>query len=195
MRSSITRRIFLVAVCIFSASAFFPSAVAESQVPPPKGLRVLTAGHSFHVWMPGLLAELAEKAGIVGSGNLAGIRNEAIDRLIAGLEKKRVMNTKEREIVAYHESGHAIVATETDSLFNSGTSSVVSVIVDTTAPSLTITSRKTGAAGAAIPNYTTVTLVYFSFTKSDADNPVASGIASTTCQLDGGTAAACGTPW
>ncbi len=37
---------------------------------------------------------------------------EAIDRLIAGLEKKRVMNTKEREIVAYHESGHAIVATD-----------------------------------------------------------------------------------
>jgi cell division protease FtsH len=37
--------------------------------------------------------------------------DEAIDRLIAGLEKKRVMNAKEREIVAYHESGHAIVAT------------------------------------------------------------------------------------
>jgi cell division protease FtsH len=37
--------------------------------------------------------------------------DEAIDRLIAGLEKKRVMSTKEREIVAYHESGHAIVAT------------------------------------------------------------------------------------
>jgi cell division protease FtsH len=36
--------------------------------------------------------------------------DEAIDRLIAGLEKKRVMNTREREIVAYHESGHAIVA-------------------------------------------------------------------------------------
>lgn len=36
----------------------------------------------------------------------------AIDRLVAGLEKKRVMSTKEREIVAYHESGHAIVATE-----------------------------------------------------------------------------------
>jgi cell division protease FtsH len=35
---------------------------------------------------------------------------EAIDRLIAGLEKKRVMSAKEREIVAYHESGHAIVA-------------------------------------------------------------------------------------
>jgi cell division protease FtsH len=37
--------------------------------------------------------------------------NEAIDRLIAGLEKKRVMSQKEREIIAYHESGHAIVAT------------------------------------------------------------------------------------
>jgi cell division protease FtsH len=36
--------------------------------------------------------------------------DEAIDRLIAGLEKKRVMNPREREIVAYHESGHAIVA-------------------------------------------------------------------------------------
>ena len=35
---------------------------------------------------------------------------EAIDRLVAGLEKKRVMSTKERRIVAYHESGHAIIA-------------------------------------------------------------------------------------
>jgi cell division protease FtsH len=34
----------------------------------------------------------------------------AVDRLVAGLEKKRVMSAKEREIVAYHESGHAIVA-------------------------------------------------------------------------------------
>ena len=37
--------------------------------------------------------------------------DEAIDRVIAGLEKKRVMSTREREIVAYHEAGHAIVAT------------------------------------------------------------------------------------
>ena len=36
--------------------------------------------------------------------------DEAIDRVIAGLEKKRVMSEKERRIVAYHESGHAIVA-------------------------------------------------------------------------------------
>ena len=37
--------------------------------------------------------------------------DEAIDRVIAGLEKKnRRMNEKEKEIVAYHEAGHAIVA-------------------------------------------------------------------------------------
>jgi cell division protease FtsH len=36
--------------------------------------------------------------------------DEAIDRLIAGLEKKRAISTKEREIVAYHEAGHALVA-------------------------------------------------------------------------------------
>ncbi|HHT9136189.1 MAG TPA: ATP-dependent zinc metalloprotease FtsH [Candidatus Wunengus sp. YC60] len=36
---------------------------------------------------------------------------EAINRVIAGLEKKkRVMSKKEQEIIAYHESGHALVA-------------------------------------------------------------------------------------
>lgn len=35
----------------------------------------------------------------------------AIDRIVAGLEKKRrVMSKREKEIVAYHESGHTIVA-------------------------------------------------------------------------------------
>ena len=35
----------------------------------------------------------------------------ALDRIVAGLEKKnRVMNPKEKETVAYHEAGHAIVA-------------------------------------------------------------------------------------
>ena len=36
---------------------------------------------------------------------------EAADRIIGGLEKRnRAMNAKEKEIVAYHESGHALVA-------------------------------------------------------------------------------------
>jgi cell division protease FtsH len=37
--------------------------------------------------------------------------NNAIERIIAGLEKRnRLLNPKEREIVAYHEMGHALVA-------------------------------------------------------------------------------------
>jgi cell division protease FtsH len=36
---------------------------------------------------------------------------EAIDRVVAGLERKsRVINPREKEIVAYHEAGHALVA-------------------------------------------------------------------------------------
>lgn len=39
--------------------------------PPPAGLKVLTAGHSFHVWMPPLVAEMAKAAGIQGHEQLA----------------------------------------------------------------------------------------------------------------------------
>ncbi len=64
----------------------------------------------------------ADLANLVNEAALLAARNDkttvdmkdfesAIDRLIAGLEKRRVMSTKDREIVAYHESGHAIVAT------------------------------------------------------------------------------------
>ena len=61
------------------------------------------------------LANLVNEAALLaarGDKTEVGIADfeSAIDRLVAGLEKKRVMSTKEREIVAYHESGHAIVA-------------------------------------------------------------------------------------
>ena len=37
--------------------------------------------------------------------------NHAIERIVAGLEKKnRLLNPKERRVVAYHELGHALVA-------------------------------------------------------------------------------------
>ena len=63
----------------------------------------------------------ADLANLVNEAALLAARKEktavemrdfdaAIDRIIAGLEKKRVMSDKERRIVAYHESGHAIVA-------------------------------------------------------------------------------------
>ncbi len=61
------------------------------------------------------LANLVNEAALLAArreGTAVEMRDfdEAIDRLVAGLEKKRVMSTREREIVAYHEAGHAIVA-------------------------------------------------------------------------------------
>jgi hypothetical protein len=47
------------------------SARAAEVSPPPPGLKVLTAGHSFHVWMPPLVAEMSKAAGIQGHEQLA----------------------------------------------------------------------------------------------------------------------------
>jgi len=64
----------------------------------------------------------ADLANIINEAALLAARNnkemveladfdEAIERVVAGLQKKnRVMNAQEKEIVAFHESGHAIVA-------------------------------------------------------------------------------------
>ena len=67
----------------------------------------------------------ADLANLVNEATLLAVRNgkdkvdneefeQAIDRIIAGLEKKnRVLNDREKNIVAYHETGHALVATFT----------------------------------------------------------------------------------
>ncbi|NIU78807.1 MAG: cell division protein FtsH, partial [Gammaproteobacteria bacterium] len=64
----------------------------------------------------------ADLANLLNEGALLAARKDktevgmedldaAIDRVIAGLEKKnRLVNEKERRIVAFHEAGHAIVA-------------------------------------------------------------------------------------
>jgi cell division protease FtsH len=69
---------------------------------------------------PGMVG--ADLANIVNEAALLTVRRdkeqasmsefqEAVERVIAGLEKKnRVINPKEKKIVAYHELGHAIVA-------------------------------------------------------------------------------------
>ncbi len=62
------------------------------------------------------LANLVNEAALLsarGDKNSVGMAEfqEAIDRIIGGLEKKnRMMNEKEKRIVAYHGSGHALVA-------------------------------------------------------------------------------------
>ncbi len=56
----------LVLLVVSLVGVFLPA--AEST---PAGLKVLTAGHSFHVWMPPLVAEMAKAAGIQGHEQLA----------------------------------------------------------------------------------------------------------------------------
>jgi cell division protease FtsH len=101
--------------------------------PDLKGREKILQVHTRKVRLaPGLdLAQVAAKTpGFVGA-DLANIVNEAalraarlgkdavemidfddsIDRVVAGLERKsRVINPREKEIVAYHEAGHALVA-------------------------------------------------------------------------------------
>jgi len=69
---------------------------------------------------PGMVG--ADLANLINEAALLAVRRgkdkvgmpeleEAVERVVAGLEKKnRLINPKEREIVAYHEMGHAIVA-------------------------------------------------------------------------------------
>ena len=61
------------------------------------------------------LANLVNEAALLAARNykkevVQGDLNEAIERVVAGLEKKsRVMQDDEKKVVAYHEVGHAIV--------------------------------------------------------------------------------------
>ncbi|HHT9110865.1 MAG TPA: ATP-dependent zinc metalloprotease FtsH [Candidatus Brocadiaceae bacterium] len=76
--------------------------------------------HAVAAMTPGFVG--ADLANLVNEAALLAARRnkkavgmsefeEAIDRLLTGLEKKkRLMNKKEKEIVAHHESGHALVA-------------------------------------------------------------------------------------
>jgi cell division protease FtsH len=59
-----------------------------------------------------LVNEAALSATRRGAGSIAlSDFNDGVERIVAGLERKnRVLNPREREIVAYHEMGHAIVA-------------------------------------------------------------------------------------
>ena len=59
------------------------------------------------------IANVCNEAAIVAArGNLesVGIREfeSAIERIIGGLEQKKVMTFEERKTVAYHEAGHAV---------------------------------------------------------------------------------------
>ena len=62
------------------------------------------------------LANLVNEAALLATRRGAGAVamtdfSNAVERMVAGLEKRnRLLNPKEREIVAYHEMGHALIA-------------------------------------------------------------------------------------
>jgi cell division protease FtsH len=88
-------------------------------------LKGITAGKDVEVdtvagMTPGFVG--ADLANLVNEATLLAVRHNkdkvemaefdaAVERIVAGLEKKnRLINEKERKIVAYHEVGHALVA-------------------------------------------------------------------------------------
>jgi cell division protease FtsH len=87
-----------------------------------KGIKVDESVHVERIagMTPGMAG--ADLANLVNEAALLAVRRgrkavgmsefeEAVERVVAGLEKKnRLISEKEREIVAYHEMGHAIVA-------------------------------------------------------------------------------------
>jgi hypothetical protein len=61
----------LASLALFLPAASHSFADDKAAALPPKGQRVITAGHSFHVWMPGILKELAASAKIEGHEQVA----------------------------------------------------------------------------------------------------------------------------
>jgi len=61
-----TSRFLIVPLCAVLASSLSTACRAQETAAITKGLRVFTCGHSFHVWMPPILADIAKSAGIQG---------------------------------------------------------------------------------------------------------------------------------
>ncbi len=56
---------------LLASLSLLTSSFAAEEAAPPAGLKILSAGHSFHVWMPPLVAEMAKAAKIQGHEQLA----------------------------------------------------------------------------------------------------------------------------
>ena len=68
-----------LALCLLGAATAAGADDTKSGGPIDKGLRVFTCGHSFHVWVPGIVTDLCKKAKIpdhkqVGVSSIGGSR-------------------------------------------------------------------------------------------------------------------------
>ena len=80
-QTAFCRGLLLLVAGLLGAALVPSSGTADEKKAEPikKGLRVFTCGHSFHVWVPGILADLAKKAEIpdhtqVGLSSIGGSR-------------------------------------------------------------------------------------------------------------------------
>src|SRR5947208_3286393 len=77
------------------------------------------SGHGFNreqdQTLNQLLVELdgfegADQVVVMGASNRIQDFDQALERVVAGLQQKKVLTEKERRILAYHEGGHALMA-------------------------------------------------------------------------------------
>lgn len=77
------RLIALVVVLFLLSGALLAAenGAAQPSAAPPDGLRVFTAGHSFHIWVADILSDMAKSAGIKGH-KVAGLSSIGGSRVI-----------------------------------------------------------------------------------------------------------------
>jgi hypothetical protein len=93
------RRRFLATAGTLSAAFLGLSGRRAAAAPGGEGLRVFTCGHSFHVWVVGILADLAEKAGIKNH-RVAGVSSIGGSRVIQHWDVPDEKNAAKRALAA-----------------------------------------------------------------------------------------------
>ncbi|HQU46411.1 MAG TPA: hypothetical protein PK867_26625 [Pirellulales bacterium] len=63
--TSVARFTVALALACFASAAAYADNEPAKAAEAPKGLRIYSIGHSFHVFMPGILAQVAKSAGVV----------------------------------------------------------------------------------------------------------------------------------
>jgi hypothetical protein len=90
---------FIFCVSLGSRAAEETHAANVAAAPITEGLRVFTCGHSFHVWVAPIVADIAEKAGITGH-QIAGLSSIGGSRVIQHWELPDERNKAKQALIA-----------------------------------------------------------------------------------------------
>jgi len=83
---------------LFAASTISLTGLS-AQEPPPQGLRVVTCGHSFHVWVAPMVRDMAVAAGIEGH-EIAGVSSIGGSTITQHWEKPDAENIGKKSLLA-----------------------------------------------------------------------------------------------